>query len=288
MTSIEELLQIMATLRDPEQGCPWDREQNFSTLAHYTLEEAYEVVEAIELGQPQQLRDELGDLLFQVVFHAQLASELGQFEFADVVASICAKMIRRHPHVFANQHIASAAEQTAAWEQHKQAERLVKQEQRLVEQEQRLVKQEQRQEKQPAGDNSILAGVTGTLPATTRAIKLQKRAATVGFDWPSIHPIFDKVVEELEETRVEVLCNDRDAMEDEIGDLLFAVTNLARHAQIDPETALRRSNRKFEARFRGLERLAAERGLDLKQQSQGQLEALWQEIKFIINKTADQ
>ena len=258
MKTIEDLLLIMSTLRDPQKGCPWDREQTFNSLAHYTLEEAYEVVETIEHGEFDELKDELGDLMFQVVFHAQLATEKGYFEFSDIVQSICDKLIRRHPHVFSDAKIESAAHQTQAWEAHKQVERT---------------------QKSGSESQSVLDGVTGTLPATTRAIKLQKRAASVGFDWKSITPIFDKVVEELEETRTEVLRDDLDAIEDEMGDLFFAVTNLARHAQVDPETALRRANRKFEDRFRALERRVQDMGLDLQQQSQTQLEALWQEIK---------
>lgn len=247
----------MAQLRDPENGCPWDLQQTAKSLSHYILEEAYEVVEAIEQDQAAALSEELGDLLFQIVLQAQIAGESQQFDLQTVAAAIGEKLVRRHPHVFGDEKLDSAAQQTQRWEHFKRQERAQKSE---------------------SGD-SVLDAVTGTLPATTRAIKLQQRAASVGFDWKSITPIFDKVMEELEETRAEVEAQDRDRIEDEIGDLFFAVTNLARHAGIDPETSLRRSNRKFERRFRCLEQRLRERGMDITKASQDELEQLWQSVK---------
>lgn len=259
MKEVEELLIIMRNLRDPATGCPWDRQQDFASLANYALEEAYEVVDAIEQKDMKALCSELGDLLFQVVFHAQLAEELGEFNFRDVVKSISKKLTERHPHVFGDAKVDSAEHQTKMWEMHK--------------------RNEQRKGDSDEMQRSVLNGIAGTLPAITRSVKLQKRAASVGFDWKSISPIFDKVVEELEEVRVEVNDANLDGMEDEIGDLLFAVTNLARHAKVDPETALRRANRKFEMRFKKLENRVTSQGLNLETQSQDQLEALWIEVK---------
>jgi ATP diphosphatase len=255
---LDRLLAIMARLRDPERGCPWDREQRFATIAPYTIEEAYEVADAIERGDMPALKDELGDLLFQVVFHACMAEEAGMFAFDDVAAAIADKMERRHPHVFGDAEIASAAAQTEAWEQHKAAER-------------------RRRPQQTAGAHSVLDGVALALPALLRAVKIQNRAARVGFDWPEPHLVFDKVAEEITELRTELDhdCN-RERLEDEMGDLLFAVANLARKLELDPEAALRRATAKFERRFRRIETLAAERavGADLEA-----LEALWQLAK---------
>jgi ATP diphosphatase len=258
---IDGLLAIMARLRDPADGCPWDREQSFATIAPYTIEEAYEVADAIDRGDLDDLRDELGDLLLQVVFHARMAQEQGAFDFADVVAAISDKMLRRHPHVFAGAAVEDAAAQTRAWEAHKHAERAA------------------------AGvqDASALAGIARGLPEWQRAVKLQHRAARVGFDWPGPIPVIAKLHEEIEEVRIEFGAvasapDDaaaQDRLEDEIGDLLFVCANLARHAKVDPGTALRRANRKFERRFRLMEILAAGEGARLDELTLEQQERYW-------------
>jgi ATP diphosphatase len=255
---LARLLAIMARLRDPRRGCPWDREQSFATIAPYTIEEAYEVADAIARGDMAALKDELGDLLFQVVFHARMAEEVGLFGFDDVAAAIADKMARRHPHVFGDMRVESAAAQTAAWEEHKAAER--------------------RARAQQAGSGqSVLDGVALALPALLRAVKIQSRAARIGFDWPEARPVFDKLAEEIAELRTELQDGaDRARLEDEMGDILFAVTNLARKLDIDPEGVLRRATAKFERRFRRVETLAAERGVGADLDA---LEALWQEVK---------
>lgn len=261
LKDIEDLLAIMRSLRDKQTGCPWDLRQTHHSLANYVLEEAYEVVAAIDDGDPAALCGELGDLLFQIVFHAQLAVEQQQFDFSDVVNAICSKMRQRHPHVFDTKNDDNAHKATPLKVHNKVWENL-------------------KQQQKPDGpDASILAGIAGTLPAITRSMKLQKRAASVGFDWKSITPIFAKVTEELEEVRVEVDADNSDAIEDEIGDLFFAVINLARHADVDPESALRRSNRKFEQRFRHLESLVQDQQLTLTEMSESQLEHLWGQVK---------
>ena len=226
---MQQLLEIMQKLRDPENGCPWDVEQDFSTIAPFTIEEAYEVADAIERGEMADLKDELGDLLFQVVFHAQMAKEQGSFDFEDVHQSICDKMLRRHPHVFADLEIKDAAHQKSVWEDYKTEERKQK------------------------GEHSLMDGIPAGMAELTRAIKLQKRAGKVGFDWGSAEPVLEKFDEELAEMREAMDSGDRDAMEDELGDLLFVATNLARQLDIDPGTALRRGNAKFERRFRAME-----------------------------------
>ncbi len=238
---IDRLLEIMAKLRDPDGGCPWDVEQDFASIAPYTIEEAYEVADAIARGDFDDLRDELGDLLLQVVFHARMAEEQGRFAFDDVVAAICDKMVRRHPHVFGDAEVADAAAQTKAWEEHKKRER------------------------EGGADSSALAGIATGLPEMTRATKLQKRAATIGFDWPGVEPVIAKLHEEIDEVRAELDAEPRDPekIADEIGDVLFVVVNLARHAGIDPAAALRRTNAKFERRFRWMEQAAAAEGRDL-------------------------
>ena len=246
---IEGLLEIMARLRDPEGGCPWDVQQTFATIAPYTIEEPYEVADAIDRGDLGGLRDELGDLLLQVVFHARMAQEQGAFAFADVVAAISDKMRRRHPHVFGGASVADAEAQTREWEAHKRRERAAAGE----------------------ADASALAGIARGLPEWQRATKLQARAARVGFDWPGPEPVFEKLHEEIEEARAEfdavaAAPDDpaaRDRLEDEIGDLLFVCANLARHARVDPGSALRRANAKFERRFRAMEALAAADGVAL-------------------------
>ena len=231
MSGIDDLIGIMARLRDPEHGCPWDREQTFRSIAPYTIEEAYEVADAIEREDLSHLLDELGDLLFQVVFHAQMAREAGAFGFEEVVAAIAGKMIRRHPHVFGDPHERSPAEQRWKWEEMKAAER-----------------------SGSGRAGSLLDDVPATLPALTRAVKLQRRAATCGFDWPSSEEVFGKIAEELGELRDAVRAGDRPEVEEELGDLLFTVANLARHVGADPEACARAANRKFERRFRELER----------------------------------
>ena len=257
--AIQELLDIMRALRDKDNGCPWDLQQDFRSLAPYAIEEAYEVADAIERGDFDDLRDELGDLLLQVVFHAQLAKERGLFEFDDVVAAINDKMLRRHPHVFGDERVASAEAQTAAWEEHKKRER----------------------EARSGADASALSGISGGLPEWQRATKLQKRAATVGFDWPDVEDVFAKLHEEIEEVRAEFAKGrGHEALEDEIGDILFVCVNLARHAKVDFGSALRRANAKFERRFRAMESLAQAAGSNLAQFGLPEQERLWQQAKL--------
>ncbi|HVR80759.1 MAG TPA: nucleoside triphosphate pyrophosphohydrolase [Luteimonas sp.] len=262
---INTLLAIMARLRDPDGGCPWDVQQTFATIAPYTIEEAYEVADAIDRNDLDDLRDELGDLLLQVVFHARMAQEQGAFAFADVVAAISDKMLRRHPHVFAGVSVEDAEAQTRAWEQHKRDERTA------------------------AGheDASALAGIARGLPEWQRAIKLQQRAARIGFDWPDPAPVIAKLHEEIEEVRVEFAAvaqapgdaDARDKLEDEIGDLLFVCANLARHAKVEPGSALRRANHKFERRFRAMESLAAAEGVALASLSLEAQDRYWDRAK---------
>ncbi len=249
MSDIAELLAIMARLRDPDGGCPWDLQQDFATIAPYTIEEAYEVADAIDRGDMADLRDELGDLLLQVVFHARMAEEAGAFAFGDVVAAICDKMVRRHPHVFAAGTADAVGDSAAVlrnWDAIKRAERDARGE----------------------ADSSALAGISRGLPEWQRAVKLQQKAAKVGFDWPDPAPVLDKLHEEIDEVRAEfdAVAADpgdaaaRDRLEDELGDVLFVCANLARHARVDVGNALRRANAKFERRFRAMEALAAADG----------------------------
>ncbi len=257
---LDRLLGIMARLRDRERGCPWDRVQSFATIAPYTIEEAYEVAEACERGDAASLKDELGDLLFQVVFHARMAEEAGLFDFNDVARAIGDKMLRRHPHVFADAVIADEAAQTEAWEAHKAAERRAK-----------------------AADAGVAAsaldGVGTALPALTRAEKLQRRAARVGFDWPDLPPILDKIVEETDEVRGALDAGEPARVADEIGDLLFAVVNLARRNGADPEPSLRGACRKFDRRFRRVEALLVEAGKSPESAGLDEMEAQWQQAK---------
>lgn len=256
--SITTLLAIMARLRDKERGCPWDLEQTFETIAPYTIEEAYEVADAIERKGPADLKDELGDLLFQVVFHAQMASEAKQFSFADVVQSICEKMIRRHPHVFAGAKIDTADEQTVAWEEYKRRERALR----------------------AAKGESLLDDVPLALPALARALKLQKRAASVGFDWREQGPILDKLEEEIGELKAEIAANAPPAkLADELGDILFVCANMARRLGIDPEEALRGTNRKFVRRFAYVEESIKNSGRKLGEVSLEDMDAAWDEAK---------
>ena len=254
-TDIGRLLDIMARLRDPASGCPWDCEQDFASIAPYTIEEAYEVADAIQHGDMDELRDELGDLLFQVVFHARMAEEQGAFAFADVVAAVCDKMVRRHPHVFAEASVADAAAQAVAWEETKDRER-----------------------EAGGGHGSLLDGVPRGMAELQRAVKLQKRAARVGFDWGSPEPVLDKVDEELREMHEAMNSGNVEEMEDELGDLLFVLSNLARKLDIDPAHALRRANAKFELRFRAIEQSAGSRG-ELEAMSLDEMENLWQQAK---------
>ncbi|HWA03597.1 MAG TPA: nucleoside triphosphate pyrophosphohydrolase [Rhizomicrobium sp.] len=256
-TNIESLLEIMRRLRDPETGCPWDREQDFATIAPYTIEEAYEVAGAIEDGDWASLKDELGDLLFQVVFHARMAEERGLFAFGDVVAAVCEKMLGRHPHVFGGvDGIETAEAQTLAWEDHKKRERAAK------------------------ALGGLLDDVPRALPALLRAVKLQKRASTVGFDWDSAPKVVEKIVEEAAEiAEAHAQGADSDKIEEELGDLLFAAANLARHMKVDPEAALRAANAKFTRRFGAIERALAARGRTTAEASLEEMEALWQEAK---------
>jgi tetrapyrrole methylase family protein/MazG family protein/ATP diphosphatase len=253
---IDRLLAIMARLRDPADGCPWDLEQTFATVAPYTVEEAYEVADAIERGDLTDLRDELGDLLLQVVFHARMAEERGAFAFDDVVRAINDKMIRRHPHVFADETYASLAHQKQGWETLKAAERYGK-----------------------GRAASLLDDVPVGLPALTRAVKLSSRAATVGFVWPTVHEVVAKLDEEVDELKAEIAAGDLEKARQEMGDVLFVVANLARTLEVDPEDALRFTNAKFARRFQYIEARLAERGLTPDQSDLEEMDALWDEAK---------
>lgn len=258
--ALADLLAIMQRLRDPETGCPWDRQQDFASIVPHTLEEAHEVAEAVRRGEPEALRDELGDLLFQVVFLSELAHEAGWFDFAAVAAGIAQKLERRHPHVFGDSEVLSAATQTEAWESIKAAERAA------------------------AGESSVLGGVALALPALSRAAKLGKRAGRVGFDWPTAEGVRLKVVEELAELDETLLQDDRARQSEELGDLLFAVANWARRLGLDPEAALRSSNQKFEERFAVMERLASALGRSLAELTLAEWEALWLQAKRTLAK----
>ncbi|MFQ5784955.1 MAG: nucleoside triphosphate pyrophosphohydrolase [Alphaproteobacteria bacterium] len=261
MSAIFRLLDVMARLRDPEGGCPWDLEQSFASIAPYTIEEAYEVAETIAAEDWDGLRDELGDLLFQVVFYAQMAREAGLFDFDEVARGAAEKMVRRHPHVFGGATVENAAAQTHAWEAQKAAERSAK----AV------------AENRPS---SVLDGIARGLPALSRATKLQARAAHVGFDWPEVAVVFDKISEEISEVRHEMkVKHEPERVAEEIGDLLFACANLARHAGVDAEAALRQGNAKFEHRFRRIEARLAERGRTPAESTLEEMDALWEEIK---------
>lgn len=254
MSEINNLIEIMRKLREPETGCPWDRAQSYASIVPYTIEEAYEVADAIEREDLTDLKDELGDLLFQVVFYAQIAREQGIFDFEDVVQAICAKMIRRHPHVFADQIYANEEQQHQAWEQIKAAER--------------------------QGTESALDHVALTLPALTRAIKLQKKAARSGFDWTEPEPVIAKIREELAELQEAMkLAENKEKVQEEYGDLLFACANLARFLELDPETALRTANTKFERRFRAMEKLATQTGQVFNNLTLTEQENLWAMVK---------
>lgn len=255
MSQLTRLLQIMARLRNPDGGCPWDLQQSFRTIAPYTIEEAYEVADAIERGDLNALREELGDLLFQVVFHSQMATEQGAFDFEEVAKVIGDKLERRHPHVFGDARIGSAGEQTVAWEEHKRQERARK-------------------------GGGVLADIPLALPALTRADKLGKRAAQVGFEWPSVDGAVDKLEEELGELRQELRGGaSREDIAKELGDVLFCVVNVCRYLNIDPEATLRDTNAKFERRFGYVERRLKEQGRTPQDATLEEMDALWDEGK---------
>ena len=255
--AITRLLDVMRRLRDPLRGCPWDLEQTFVSIAPYTVEEAYEVADAIARGDMGDLREELGDLLLQVVYHAQMAREAGSFDFADVAGAIADKMIRRHPHVFGEAQVATADEQTQAWEALKARERAAK----------------------AGGPASVLDGVAVSLPGLTRALKLSRRAARVGFVWPSIEGVLDKLQEEIAELRAELAAGDRDKAREELGDVLFVCANIARDLDVDPEEALRGANAKFVRRFTFIEAALREQGRSPAESDLAEMEALWVEAK---------
>lgn len=261
MNDLSRLLAIMERLRDPERGCPWDLEQTFATIVPYTIEEAYEVADTIDREAWHALRGELGDLLFQIVFYAQLAREAGLFDFNDIVRGAADKMERRHPHVFGTESVASAAAQTAAWERHKAGERHAE---------------------ASAGERapSVLDGVAKALPALSRAIKLQARVARVGFDWPDLGPVLKKLDEELAEIRKAFAeGSGPERLKDELGDLLFVCANLARHLKIDAEASLRKANDKFDRRFRRVEALLKARGKRPEGSTLEEMDRLWEEAK---------
>lgn len=255
---VAALLEVMRCLRDPETGCPWDLKQTLTSLIPYTIEEAYEVAAALTEGNLAAIKDELGDLLFQVVFYTQLTSEENHFNFDEVARQTADKLIRRHPHVFGDTHAQSDAEIKAQWE---------------------AIKQQERSEK--GEDSSVFHGIPDNLPAILQAQKLQKRAATVGFDWATLRPVLDKIKEEIAEVEAELDATkpDQRAVEAEIGDVLFAVVNLARHAQVNPEHALRRTNLKFKQRFQAIEKRLAKAGKTPEELELEELEAYWQEVK---------
>jgi ATP diphosphatase len=265
---ISRLNEIMAALRTPETGCPWDLEQTFATIAPYTLEEAYEVADAIERGDVANLREELGDLLLQVVFHARMAEEQGRFDFGDVVDAITRKLIRRHPHVFGDARDLSSDEVKALWGRIKADEKRERAEAR-------------RAAGLPAAEaaTGALAGVPLALPALTRALKLQEKAGKVGFDWNDPRAVLAKLREEIDEVEAELEANDAQRVAGEVGDLLFAVANLARHLRVDPEAALRGANAKFERRFAHIESRLGEAGRAPTEATLDEMEALWREAK---------
>jgi len=261
--SIEKLRWVMAQLRDPETGCPWDIKQTFTSITPHTIEEAYEVadavIEAVEQQDFSELEKELGDLLFQVIFYSQLGQEQKHFDFDSVVAAICEKLIRRHPHVFGDKELSSDTEIKANWENEKAQERLTKSNGVAL---------------------SVLADIPKNLPALSQAAKIQKRCAHVGFDWHNIADVFAKVAEEVDEVKVEIKENNPEALAEELGDLMFAVVNLCRHAKQDPEQLLRQANQKFTKRFHGVERQVQKSGVKFEQHSLETLEGYWQQVKL--------
>ncbi len=266
--SIEKLRWIMKQLRDPETGCPWDMKQDFASITSHTLEEAYEVVDAIEQGDFVELEKELGDLLFQVIFYSQLGQEQQHFDFDSVIAAICEKLIRRHPHVFAEATLQTDAEIKANWENEKALER----QQKSEKQGSQLTELE---------DLSILADIPKNLPALSQAAKIQKRCSHVGFDWDNAQDVFAKIVEEVQEVKDELDAEtvDKKALAEELGDLMFAVVNLCRHAKEDPETLLRHANKKFTTRFEGVETQVSKSGKSFTEHDLAELESYWQQVK---------
>lgn len=262
MKNTQRLLHVMQQLRDPESGCSWDKKQNFTSLIPYTLEEAYEVVDAIERDDMQDLQSELGDLLFQVVFHSQLAEEQGLFDFEQVAGGIADKLTRRHPHVFSDVVYANEVEQKQAWEILKAAERAEKE----------------------AENHTILSGVAKNLPALVQCKKIQDRAANHGFDWVEVEPVYDKVLEELDEVKEAWESGDQGHIEEEIGDLLLVVVNLARHMNVDPEQALKKSTQKFTKRFQYIEQKVEQSGREVRKCELSELDALWNEAKIAFKK----
>lgn len=274
MYQLNDLLHLMARLRDPQYGCPWDLKQSYASIVPHTIEEAYEVADAIERGDFEHLPGELGDLLFQVVYYSQLAREEGRFEFSQVVDGITRKLLRRHPHVFADGDLYGAPD-------------AAKLNEAAVKQRWEEIKAEERAEKAAAPEQlSLLDDVPQALPALSRAIKLQKRAAQVGFDWPEALPVVDKVREELDEVLEAMSENDPEAIAEEIGDLLFVVGNLARHLKVDPESALRAANGKFERRFRFIEQALREAGRAMQDCALEELDALWGQAKKLEQQQA--
>ena len=266
-SDIRRLIEIMAALRDPIAGCPWDVEQTFASIAPFTIEEAYEVADAVERGSPEDLREELGDLLLQVVFHARMAEEAGMFDFGGVVEAITAKLVRRHPHVFGDTDARSSLAVKALWGRIKAEEKRKKDGSRAS----RGLPQEA-----PSG---ALAGVPLALPALTRAMKLQEKAGKVGFDWNDVRAVLAKVGEEVAEVEAEIATGPEQSLTGEVGDLLFAVVNLARHLKVDPETALRGANARFERRFAHIEHRLAESGRTPESAGLDEMEQLWVEAK---------
>ena len=253
---MKKLHQITSRLRDPDNGCPWDREQTFESIAHCAIEEAYEVVEAIENKDYDSLKDELGDLLFQVTFHSSMAEEMNLFNFDDVVDSISEKLTQRHPHVFADKSIKDAQTQTDNWER---------------------IKIEERKQKQDI--KSVLDDIGSNQPALNRAYKIGKRARSVGFDWNDVNGVIKKIEEEIDELKVAIRDGNKPGIEEEAGDLLFSVASLSRHTSIDPETAIRKANRKFERRFRAMEQLLKQSNKEFSNMSSRELDDLWEQVK---------
>ncbi len=260
MKNLQRLLQIMAQLRDPQTGCSWDQKQDFTSLIPYTLEEAYEVADAIERDDMQDLKSELGDLLFQIVFHSQLAAEQGLFNFEQVAENIADKLVRRHPHVFADVVYSDETEQKKAWEALKASERAVKE----------------------TENHTILSGVARNLPALIRCKKIQDRAANHGFDWPEVEPVFEKVLEELDEVKEAWESGDPRHIEEEIGDLLLVAVNLARHMDVNPELALKKSTQKFTRRFEYIEEKVTQSGREVNKVDLIELDNLWDEAKLAL------
>jgi len=272
---VSRLLEIMAALRDPVDGCPWDVEQTFASIAPFTIEEAYEVVDAIERGATEDLREELGDLLLQVVFHARMAEEAGMFDFGGVVEAITAKLIRRHPHVFGNARELNSDAVKALWSRIKADEKRLRAESRA------------RAGLPREAASAALSGVPLAAPALSRALKLQQKAGKVGFDWNDVRSVLAKLNEEIAEVEAEIAEGSSGTLSDEVGDLLFAAVNLARHLKVDPEAALRSANAKFERRFAHIENRLAEKGRRPEGASLDEMEALWLEAKGLESPAVD-